>query len=162
MKDSDDSIPLAVMIAPNVWVGDCKAASNEECFNQYAIKSVVNLTPRFPNVFGAMDIDYLRIPVHDQKGKRDNDLFLAYIPSILEFINKTVNIEDSAILVHCIKGRQRSCAAVAAYLIKYCNMTPVDAMYHIVRLKKDAFHWGKSVNFLDVINRFNRQLRNSS
>jgi hypothetical protein len=60
--------------------------------------------------------------------------------------------------VGCHLGRQRSCAAIAAYLMRFYKMSPFEAMEFIVNMKPDAFHFGASVNFASAVNKWHRKL----
>ncbi len=147
-----------VEIVRNIWLGDALSANDQQFFANTKIEAVLNLTPTFTGTAVIKDIEHVRISVHDTKAKRDVQLFARYMPFIAEFLHKCAVIENKAVLVHCVKGRQRSCAAMAAYLIKYYNMLPEQAMKYIVELKADAFHWGKRANFAESINSWAHQV----
>lgn len=146
--------PIAVKVLPNIWLGDSSVAENSFFFKTRNICAVLNMTANIPNFFKNENIEYLRIPVYDNFEKRDSDKMLEYFPIVSEFIFKNSVIEEKNILVHCAKGRQRSCAAVAAYLVKFYKMSPFQAMEFISKQKNDAFHYGKSVNFAKSINKW--------
>lgn len=157
----------AAKIVNNIWVGDGHAAMDAAFIKTYDIRAVLNLTPNVPFAFAApssveREIEYLRIPVYDIWSLRDTDLFLTYLPCITEFIYKNAVIENKQVLVHCIKGRQRSGAAVAAYLIKFYGMEPKDAVNFLLKRKVDVFHWGESVNFADSLNKWNRAVKSAT
>jgi len=146
---------MAVKILPNIYLGDHRAANNGSFFEKTNVTSVLNMTPNIPNAFCADEnIEYLRIPVYDSHGKRDVNRMYQYFPVVTEFMYKTSVMENKGVLVHCALGRQRSCAAIAAYLIKFYKMTPMQAMDYIMNRKPDAFHWGKSANFAKSLNRW--------
>jgi protein-tyrosine phosphatase len=56
-------------------------------------------------------------------------------------------------------GRQRSAAAVAAYLMKYHNMDPTQACKYILSKRKEAFHFGLSLNFEKSLIKYYKQLQ---
>lgn len=146
---------MAVKILPNIYLGDSRAASSATFFDKAGICSVLNMTPNLPNKYCADDkVEYLRIPVFDTHGKRDVNRMYQYFPIVTEFMYKTSVMENKNLLVHCALGRQRSCAAIAAYLIKFYKMTPLEAMNFIISRKPDSFHWGKSANFAKSLNRW--------
>ncbi len=148
-------LAMAVKILPNIYLGDNRAAKSKTFFDQAKITGVLNMTPTIPNGFCNFDkIEYMRIPVYDSHGKRDVNQMYQYFSVVTEFIYKIAVMEKRNILIHCALGRQRSCAAVAAYLMKYYNMTPMDAMDFILSKKPDAFHWGESANFAKSLNRW--------
>lgn len=150
-----DKLAMAVKILPNIYLGDKRAASSDNFFDKANITSVLNMTPNIPNSFCSIEtMEYLRIPVHDSHAKRDLNKMYQYFPVITEFMYKVSVIEKKNLLVHCALGRQRSCAAIAAYLIKFYRMTPIQAMNFILSRKIDSFHWGKSVNFAKSLNKW--------
>lgn len=148
-------LAMAVKLLPNIYLGDNRASKSKTFFDQTKITGVLNMTPNIPNSFCDCDvIEYLRIPVYDSHGKRDVNKMYQYFPVITEYMYKVAVMEDRNVLVHCALGRQRSCAAVAAYLMKYYKMTPIAAMEFILQRKPDAFHWGESANFAKSLNRW--------
>jgi len=149
-------VAAAVEVAKNIWIGDAVASKDKEFMDKVNIRAIINLTPHLPNCT-LIDVECIQIPVHDLRGLRDQDLFLQYLPCITEFIYKVAVIEDNSILLHCVKGRQRSAAAMAAYLIKFYDMLPMEAMNYLLARKEDVFHWGKSVNFAEALNKWYHQ-----
>ena len=152
-------VAMAVKVLPNIWVGDGRAARSSSFFEKAEIKAVLNMTPSVPNAFVADEsVEYLRIPVYDSYDKRDPALMYSYLPVVTEFIYKAVVIEKRNIFVGCHLGRQRSCAAVAAYLMRFYKMTPFEAMEFVLKKKPDAFHFGESVNFAKSLNKWYQKL----
>ncbi len=161
--DDPARVPMAVNIMPEIWLGDGRAAQSAQFFRKAKITAVLNMTPTVPNTFSADEtIEYLRIPVYDSFEKRDPNLMYSYLPVITEFIYKAAVIEKRNIFVGCHLGRQRSCAAVAAYLMRFYNKTPFEAMEYIVKKKPDAFHYGASVNFAKSLNLFYHKLHGTA
>jgi protein-tyrosine phosphatase len=157
--DDPTRLAMAVKILPNIYLGDERSSRNSSFFDRANIQSVLNMTPNIPNAFCTNgEIEYLRIPVYDTYGKRDHQKMYRYFPVITEFMYKSSVIENKNLLVHCALGRQRSCAAIAAYLIKFYKMTPLEAMEYINSRKVDSFHWGKSANFAKSINKWYHKL----
>jgi protein-tyrosine phosphatase len=66
---------------------------------------------------------------------------LDFFPQATQTIRDHVLSHDE-VIVHCWAGQQRSAAVVAAYLIRYENMTKDDAMRFVKRHKSDAFASG--------------------
>ena len=154
-KNEDSKLAMAVKVFHNTYLGDNRAAQSEAFFSKAHVGAVLNMTPNCAHAFCSDEkIEYLRIPVHDSHGKRDVGKMYQYFPLITEFIYKVTVMEGRNLLVHCALGRQRSCTAIAAYLIRFYNMTPMEAMNFILEKKPDAFHWGASVNFAKALNRW--------
>ncbi len=152
--------PMAVSILPNVFLGDQKSACSEAFFKQADIRAVLNMTSNVPNYFACLDdVEYIRIPVHDTSALRDTDQMFRYFPIITEFIHKNSVIEGKNVLVHCAKGRQRSCAGLSAYLIKFYRMSPMDTVSFLTKRKVDAFNYGRHVNFSKSLNRWYERRR---
>lgn len=150
-----EKVAMAVKVLPNIYLGDARSASSETFFAKAKIQSVLNMTANIPNTFCKDEkIEYLRIPVFDSREKRDVGKMYQYFPIITEYMYKISVIERKNLLVHCALGRQRSVAAIAAYMIKFYKMTPIEAMNFILSRKPDSFHWGKSANFAKALNRW--------
>jgi protein-tyrosine phosphatase len=159
MSNKKDKKAIATMVCTKIWIGNERAAKSKELFEKHQIGAVLNCTPGLPNHFSSrQDVEYMKIPVHDSSGKRDVDVMLSYFPAASEFINKAVSLDGRSVLVHCRMGRQRSAAAVAAYLIKFCDMTPAEAVAFLLERKPDVFHYGKSINFARSLNRWHQQI----
>src|SRR5690242_12279911 len=154
-RTSPDRVAMPVRILPSIYPSNSRASSSDSFFAKAGIQAVLNVTPNLPNSFCSDErIEYLRVPVYDTHGKRDLNRMYQYLPVITEFMYKTSVMERKNLLVHCALGRQRSCAAIAAYLIKFYKMTPIKAMDFIISKKPDSFHWGKSANFAKSLNRW--------
>ena len=150
--------PMAVKILPNIYLGDSRAAYSDSFFEKANIQGVLNMTPNIDNRYRHKDIEYLKIPVYDSHAKRDVNKMYQYFPVATEFMYKNSVMENKNILVHCALGRQRSCAAIAAYLMKFYKMSPMVAMEFIIKRKSDAFHYGKSANFAKPLNKWYSRL----
>lgn len=148
---------MITKVLPNIWIGDEHASSSEKFFKDENITAVLNMTPNLPNCFHEQ-VEYLRIPVFDSLEKRDVLQMYSYFPVITEFIYKNTVLEKRNILVHCLQGKQRSATAVAAYMIKFYKNTPSEAFNYLTEKKMDVFHFGKSVNFAQVINKWYRKM----
>ena len=81
------------------------------------------------------------------------------MPAIVEFIHKHTVLQKNNILVHCYAGRQRSAISVAVYLVAKYGMTPADACKYIMDRRKEAFHFGLSLNFEDSLNKYYKDLQ---
>ena len=158
MAEDEEKLAMAVEVLPKIYLGDTRAAYSKSFLDKVAIGAVLNMTPNLENMFREVEtFEYMRIPVYDSHGKRDCNKMYQYFPAVTEFIYKNTVMEGKNILVHCALGRQRSCAAVAAYLIRFYKMTPMEAMEYIVKRKPDAFHWGQCANFAKSLNRWYRK-----
>jgi predicted protein tyrosine phosphatase len=132
-------------IINNVYIG------NRHSIEHHAIFSlIINCTKTdvaFPPDCSAVCI---RLPVEDIPDEADKLYNLIHDNNILEMIYTNVG----NVLVHCNAGRQRSCAVVACYLIKYHNMKPYDAISFIKSRRREAFFG--SINFLETLKKICR------
>ncbi len=135
-------------IIPNIYLGNYRAAKDIDFFKEKNIKAVLNCTKDIPNYHSSnTSIEYMRIPIDDSLEKEDIDKLYKFLPSLLQFIRKHVETQKQNILIHCYAGRQRSAASVAAYLMYTKGLTPLEACKYIVQKRKEAFHYGLSLNF---------------
>lgn len=159
IRVKNEDIPLAKYnkITNNIILGNFQAAKDKDLFKKYKIRAVLNCSKDIPHYFSNhKDIEYMRIPVDDSLKQKDYDLMFQYMPVIVEFINKHANISNQKILVHCAAGRQRSAISVAAFLVAKCGKTPQEACKIVMDRRPEAFHFGKSLNFDQALNKYYR------
>ena len=145
-------------ITDRIYIGNSTSAKNKEFFKKNKISAVLNCTSDIPNYL-CKDIQYLRIPVEDSLKQKDFKLFYNYLPVIVEYIHKVVDIEKGNILVHCWAGMQRSTGAVAAYMMKY-NLKSLNSAAKLIHSKrKEAFHYGKHINFDQALEKYEMDLK---
>ena len=134
-------------ILPNLYLGSIKALGTYECkaLDYYMIVDLIKhtflLEKTNPHI-------YINLPVHDSPDECVTLLSLIHETQVLEKIHLALQ-EKKPVLVHCFAGMQRSCALVACYLIKYNNMTPVEAIDYIKSKRPIAFFG--NVNFMELI-----------
>lgn len=159
MRIKDEDVPLAKYnkITNNIILGNFQAAKDKDLFKKHKIRAVLNCSKDIPNHYSHhKDIEYMRIPVDDSLKQKDYDLMFQYMPVIVEFIHKHANIANNKILVHCAAGRQRSAISVAAFLVAKCGKTPREACKIVMEKRPEAFHFGKSLNFDQALNKYYR------
>lgn len=158
LRVDDEDIPLAKYnkITNRIYLGNFQSAEDKAFFKSKNIRAVLNCTRDIPNYFQNKGVEYMRIPVEDSLKDKDYELMYHYMPCIVEFINKHVNIEKNNILIHCWAGRQRSAIAVACFFVTNYNLTPHDACKLVMTKRPEAFHFGKSLNFDQALNRHYR------
>lgn len=133
-------------IAEHLYLGSRHALDSYDKF-----KLIVNCTKESDVKFPP-NCDYcIRLPVDDIPDESDKLLLLINTTNILNTIHKKV-LNKEPVLVHCSAGRQRSCAVVACYLIRFYNMTPLEAIDYIKSNRKVAFFG--AINFSNTINQF--------
>lgn len=159
IRIEDEDIPLAKYnkISNHIFLGNFQAAKDKDFFKEHKIKAVLNCSKDIPNHYAHhKNIEYMRIPVEDSLKQKDYDLMYEYFPVIVEFIHKHAHIQKNNILVHCWAGRQRSAISVAAYLVSKYKMTPQEACKYVMDKRNEAFHFGKSLNFDQALNKYYR------
>jgi protein-tyrosine phosphatase len=130
-------------IIDNLYIGN--RYSLEHAY-QFAL--IVNCTQ--PEQISIIDESKtIRIPIDDIPEESDHLTALLKDTDVLHKIHDTLN-KGNKVLVHCNAGRQRSCATVACYLIKYYQLTPIQAVSYIKSKRKEAFFG--YVNFYNTIN----------
>ena len=143
----------ATEILPNLWLGSILAAKNKSFFDANNINIVVNCSTDIP--FYSNYTVNVRVPVNDNLKPEEIEKLLKYLPITTDFINKNL-LNGKNILVHCYAGKQRSAAMIAAYLIKYANMTVADSIQSIQTKRAVAFQ--PSINFRKSLHQFEAQL----
>jgi protein tyrosine/serine phosphatase len=133
-------------ITDNLYLGNSKALDSYKLF-----KFIVNCTKEKEVEFPQNCNNCFRISINDIPDESSHLLSLINTTNILDKIHNQL-INKDPVLVHCHAGRQRSCAVVACYLIKYYNMTPIETIDYIKSKRQVAFFG--SVNFADTINNF--------
>jgi protein-tyrosine phosphatase len=130
-------------IIDNLYIGNRYSL---EYADQFAL--IVNCTQ--PEQISIVDESKtVRISIDDIPEESDHLTALLKDTDILNKIHNTLN-NGNKVLVHCNAGRQRSCATVACYLIKYYQLTPIQAVSYIKSKRKEAFFG--YVNFYNTIN----------
>lgn len=162
IKDEDKPLEPYTKIISKLYLGNYQAAKDPVFFKEKKIRAVLNCTKDIPNHFACKkDIEYMRIPVDDSLRETDFKKMYEFFPVIVEFIHKHVVLQKQNILVHCYAGRQRSAISVAAYLVAKMGMTPADACKYIMDKRKEAFHFGLSLNFEESLNKYYKDLQKS-
>jgi protein-tyrosine phosphatase len=160
IPDEDKPLTSYNKVANRLYLGNFQAAKDKQFFKDKNIKAVLNCTVDIPNHFANnKDIEYMRIPVEDSLKEKDFEKMYLYMPVIVEFINKHLNLQKNNLLIHCWAGRQRSAISIAAYLVAKHGMTPHEACKLILDKRPEAFHFGKSLNFDGSLNKFYKDIK---
>ena len=157
LRIPDEDKPLAKYdkIMNRLYLGNFQAAKDKDFFKKKNIRAVLNCSKDIPNHFHKdKDIEYMRIPVDDSLKKKDYDLMLEFMPVIVAFIHKHIVIQGDNVLVHCHAGRQRSAISVAVYMVSKHGYTPQEACKMVLEKRPEAFHFGKSLNFDQALNKY--------
>ena len=140
-------------IIPNLWLGNIKIAQNNTFFEKYNIDCVINCSNDIP--FYSNYTKNIRIAVNDNLKSSEIDKMYSYLHKACDIINKYLSL-NKKILVHCYAGKQRSACVIAAFLIKYADMTLKKS---IIAIKsKRLISFTPNINFLDALKKFNTDL----
>jgi predicted protein tyrosine phosphatase len=132
-------------IIPHLWLGnraDAKHVVHE------SIKCVVNCTRDIP--FYATNTSNIRIAVDDIDDDNDAMVKVWTETDVFNVMLEHIRHEQD-VLVHCLMGRQRSAATIAAFMMKHLDnnskyrLTKDDAINYIKSKKMEAFF--PDVNF---------------
>ncbi|KAL7051844.1 hypothetical protein ACKWTF_004658 [Chironomus riparius] len=114
-------------ILPNLYLCGACAIVRPETLEKLQIKFVVNATVELPDTPLPDDKpEYMRVPVKDV---RESNL-MEYFDTVADMIEKTRQ-DDGKSLVHCVAGVSRSTSLVLAYLMKYADMSLIQAFQHV-------------------------------
>lgn len=142
-------------IIPNLWLGNIKIAKNNNFFENFNIDCVINCTKDIP--FYSNYTTNIRISVDDNLLSSEIEKMYQYLDKSSDLIYKYLN-DDKNILVHCYAGKQRSACVIAAFLIKYSNMSLNDVITSI--RSKRLISFTPSINFLKALKNFQKNIVN--
>jgi hypothetical protein len=110
----------ATEILPGLWLGDYLCSQDPVFINKYNIKTIINATPNFPNVF--KDINYYRVAI------RDRQEYVPYLKSILPLTRQIIEqkLGDGNVLIHCKRGHRRSAVILADYITQKYDINGID------------------------------------
>ena len=115
----------ATEILPGFWLGDIRSCSNSDHMKEHDIDVIISCylgcSATFP-----YDFKYEKADLRDIENENILDDIERLVPDIHKYLN-----EKQSVLVHCIAGRSRSTSVVAAYLMKYKNMSKDEALEFI-------------------------------
>lgn len=134
--------PQCSEIEYSIFISDIQAANDLGILRNNQINSVLTLGRNKPLTYPSVKGGYRCMGLEDSNSA---DL-LKVLPEICNFINS--QLEKGNVLVHCLRGKNRSCAVVVGYLIKKYNL-PYEEALEIVR---------KSRPFCEISENFARQL----
>jgi protein-tyrosine phosphatase len=142
-----------------IYLGTIYASEDPDFFKNRNIKAVLNCSNDIPHSFKSKDIEYMRIPVEDSLKIYDYNKMYHFLNIAADFIYKHAVLQKQAILIQCFAGKQRSAISVAAFLVKYHNMTPYEACKYIMEKRPEAFHFGLSLNFEQSLQEFYKDIK---
>jgi protein tyrosine phosphatase len=125
----------ADLIIPGLWLGNAKAAMDENFLKKNNIQAVFNCTKDQP--FHSSIKRRYRVPVDDNL--KEEELRNMELWSYEIIYKLTKEHKQGNVLVHCYAGMQRSAAVIAMYLIGNYRMKKDNAIAFIKRKRPIAF-----------------------
>lgn len=122
----------ASQIIKNLWVGAISSSSNKKNMKSHNIKMIVSAHVGGSALF-PYDFEYKLIELLDISNENIIDCFEKILPAIYDVISR-----DYGVLVHCMMGASRSVTIVAAYLIKYHNMTTEKSIKYMKKIREEV------------------------
>lgn len=129
-------------ITKNIYLGNYNS-THSEYISKLKFNVIINCTPDLP--FQSDHTSNYRISVYDDMTFYSNLQLLEYITKILPVIKKH-DMNNEKILIHCRAGMQRSATVVAAYLMKYYNISLNESISFIQKNRPYAFLCGANFN----------------
>lgn len=139
----------ASQILDNLWLGGCSSVCNRKSLKERDIESII-IAVRGATASYPFDFKYDKANLNDVEGEN----ILPEIERLLPIIHESL-FEEKGILVSCIYGRSRSCSIVAAYLIKYHNMTTEEAL-EFIRQKRSQI--SPNEGYVEQLKRFEKKI----
>jgi len=141
-------------ILPRLWLGNAKAAHDNDFLKSKNIYTVFNCSKDIP--FHPRAKRCYRVPVDDNlQAEEIRNMELWSFETISKLCQEYKT--GSTILVHCAAGMQRSAAVVAMFLIATTKVSSDEAMAHIRSKRPIAFM--PMANFATAIKGFERSLQ---
>lgn len=131
LLDDDDETPS--LICERIFLGSASDARNLNKLQRHNIKYVLNMagSTSYPaNFFTASGHSHVTLLVLDTHDLDDYDISI-HFPVALNFIHKSLKMEDGAILIHCAAGVSRSAIIVAAYLMIAHQISAAEAILRV-------------------------------
>lgn len=139
------------MIINGLWLSGISSVSNREALHENNIEMIISAvlgsSANFP-----YDFNYERADLRDTE---DEDIITDFYRLVPIIHNELTN--NRGVLVSCIFGRSRSASLVAAYLIKYKNMTADEALQFI---KSKRSQIDPNANYIRQLKQYEGEIRN--
>lgn len=140
----------ATQIVENLWVGDKRSPCNEDSLKNNNINMIITVvlgaTAYFP-----FDFKYEKADLRDMDGENILDEITRLLPIIRDEIEN-----NRGVLVHCMQGASRSVTVVAAYLIKYHDMS-ADTALEFMKKKRSCVN--PNQGYRDQLDLFEQHVR---
>lgn len=124
--DTTCRIPAPPLAGPGqitdyLYIGNGKTAKHTSLLTRLKINCIINATQEMDSIC-IPSVEYLRVPVADSSAAQLQEHFDIVADKI-----HSVRAQHGRVLVHCCAGVSRSATLCLAYLVKYRDMSLIDA-----------------------------------
>ena len=123
-------------IIENLYIGD--AADAHDLYYIENIDCIINCTHNVPFAINLNETTQIQVRIQILDLPEYNDVMFETFKTYIAFIDLQLSL-NKTVFVHCVMGRQRSAAIIAAYLIYKFKLTKDEAIIYIKSKKTDAF-----------------------
>jgi protein-tyrosine phosphatase len=109
-------------ILPNLWLGNIFDSRDKKFLKNIDI--IINCTKTIP--FNSNKTKNIRIFIDDNLKKEEIVNMYKYLESVTDYIYKNLK-NGKNILIHCHAGKQRSATVVCAFIIRFLNISYINA-----------------------------------
>ena len=141
-------------VVTNLFIGDCYSIYQNKFYKLKKLL-IINITNDVEMNKNLPNAKKIRLKIDDDLKASSSMKMYVNLPQITDIIDQHLK-SGYVVLVHCVAGRQRSCAAVAAYLMKYRKLSMNTAIELVKRKRPNAFLFG--ANFKDALIKFQQDL----
>jgi len=123
-------------IIPGLWLGNLKSSIDENFLNKHNIENIITVYQSMDSHSRVSNVKYHIFPFSDKDTCDKN------IPMMFEITNSIIFYlmkNKKPVLVHCKRGHHRSSSVIAAFLIKYLDMSIIDALQCVRSMRLCAF-----------------------
>lgn len=124
-------------IIPNLYVGNITAANSPSILYKLKISNVISVIHE-RKINNYSNIEYYSFDVLDNLSNKEINNFYNNLDYFVNIIHDKLQKQEK-VFIHCYRGSQRSCSLIAAYLMKYNDMSYRQSIRYIKKKHNLAF-----------------------